>query len=261
MKTIALVIAIVLGIAAAFGIRTYIKSREQEFQQEHRLVEVLETRSSIESGERLSGDMVGYKKVPADTLTGTEITKTDIDRYVDREIKRDVGRGVVLRSSHFLSREPEVASTRLSEGTRAVTVPVDNRSGVAGLVRPGDHVNILATGARRGDEPSTWTVLSDVPVLAVDDRMGEGTQDPYRQHSRGYSTLTFVVNPTEAQVLSYLRDNAELACTLRPRGEVGETADVPDVNASNVRDLAQEANRKRLEELQEIEDPDAQTSD
>lgn len=255
MRTVALIIAIVLGIAAAVGIRTYLQSREQEFQQQHKLVRVLETRTSIEAGDTLSEEMVGYKKVPADTLTGTEISENELGRFQGKELKRDVGRGVILRVSHFISREPQLASRRLSEGKRAVTIAVDNTSGVAGLIKPGDHVNIHATSVQTGQNAHTWTVLNDVAVLAVDDRMSGASVGMYRRHARGYSTLTLSVSPLEAQLLTYLKDNAELTFTLRPRTEVGQKEAVPDVDASNVKGLAEDANRRRQEELKELEEP------
>ncbi|MFW6456681.1 MAG: Flp pilus assembly protein CpaB [Planctomycetota bacterium] len=260
MRTAALIVAIILGIAAAIGIRSYMKSQEQEFQEEHRLVRVVETRTSIESGEVLEGDMIGYKKVPADTLIGTEVTKNELERFLGQEVQREVGRGTLLRVSHFMSREPRRATGRLSAGKRAVTVSVDNTSGVAGLIHPGDHVNIHATTVETGQKSSTWTVLNDVSVLATDDRLSEMGGGEYGRDARGYSNLTLSVSPLEAQLLIYLKQNADLNFTLRPRTEVGQEESVPAVNSSNVQDLSEQANERRQEELEELEDPNSEDS-
>ncbi len=255
MRTAALIVAIILGIAAAIGIRSYLKSQEQEFQRQHKPVRVVVTRQSIEAGEKLEKGMVGYKKQPADTLIGTEITKSELPRYIQREVKRQVGRGVLLRVNHFMSREPRVAANRLKVGKRAVTVSVDNTSGVAGLIRPGDHVNIHATTVGKGQKPSTWTVLNDVSVLATDDRLSEMSGGRYGRNVRGYSTLTLAVSPTEAQLLIYLKQNSQLSFTLRPRTEVGQEEQVPAISSSNVQRISEQANKDRQEKLQELENP------
>lgn len=256
MRTVALIIAIILGIAAAVGIRTYLKGREREFEQEHKLVGVLETRTSLEAGDALEAGMVRTRQVSAATLSGAEIPANEMDAYIGKEIKRNVGRGVQLRVSHFISREPRLASRRLAEGKRAITIAVDNTSGVAGLIKPGDHVNVHSTSVSTGQNPQTWTVLSDVSVLAVDDRLSDVSVGPYSRHKRGYSSLTLAVSPLEAQVLTFLKDNAELTFTLRPRTEVGERQAVPTVDASNVQTLANDANQERQQELQQLEEPE-----
>jgi pilus assembly protein CpaB len=260
MRTVALIIAIILGIAAAVGIRTYLKGREQQFEKQHKLVDVVVTRTSIEAGEVLTDEMVRTRKVPTSTLSDADISLEVLDRYKGKELKRDVGRGVQLRVSHFISREPRLASRRLAEGKRAVTIAVDNTSGVAGLIKPGDHVNVHSTSVSTGRDPQTWTVLSDVAVLAVDDRMSDISVGQYGRHRRGYSSLTLAVTPLEAQVLTYLKDNAELTFTLRPRTEVGERRPVPAVDASNVQQLANQANQERQRELERLEEPDAEAN-
>ena len=193
------------------------------------------------------------------------IGEQEVDRYAGagRKVTRNIDKGTQIRVSHFISRDPRVAAERLTEGKRAITISVDATSGVAGLVRPGDHVDIVATttGARRGATgtsaaPETWKVLSDVIVLAVDDRMTEtavGITD-YRSYRRGYSSFTLAVTPLEAQVLAYLRDTSKLTFVLRPRTELGEKQGVPLIDGSNVREFATEANTARQKEIEELEE-------
>ena len=63
----------------------------------------------------------------------------------------------------------------LREGYRAVAVGVDPVSGVAGLIWPGDHVDILLTqeleGAPVARKNLGETVLTDVRVIAIDQDM------------------------------------------------------------------------------------------
>ncbi len=68
----------------------------------------------------------------------------------------------------------------LTPGMRAITVAVDVVTGAAGLISPGDHVDILLIqtldDASRpiGQRVVAQIVLSDIRVIAIDQRMVEG---------------------------------------------------------------------------------------
>jgi len=242
MRTVALIVAIALGVAAAIGVRSYLKSKEARFEQQVKPVYVAVARRTVAAGEELREDAVRFEQVPASMLSSDLITRNEIGRYLGRRLTRELGKDTQLRVSHFISRTVRVASQRLVEGRRAITVAVDATSGVAGLVRPGDHVDILATtvGGGRGagrSAPQTWKVLSDVTVLAVDDMLSDAEAAPrdYRSYRRGYSSFTLAVTPLEAQVLAYLKDNAKLTFVLRPRNELGESQSVPAIDESKAR--------------------------
>jgi pilus assembly protein CpaB len=54
------------------------------------------------------------------------------------------------------------------EGLVAVTIPVDDARGVAGLISPGDHVAVLATVEDNANQISyTRVIVGGVQVLAV----------------------------------------------------------------------------------------------
>ena len=258
MRTAGLVVAILLGIAAAVGARTYLKSQQRAFQEQHKMVEVAVAAHSITAGETLTEDMVAFEEKPAGSQSAEDIPRLSIGRYLGRKATGNIDRGSQILVRHFVAPSSRMASTMLVEGRRALTIAVDATSGVAGLIHPGDHVDIHATSAPdrgAGAEPETWLVLSDVTVLAVDDRMSEvplGLTD-YSGYRRGYSNLTFALTPLEAQLLTYLKDRARLTFSLRPKTELGQKTPMPSVNSGNVQDLARQANLERQKELQELE--------
>jgi pilus assembly protein CpaB len=257
MRTVALIVAILLGIAAAIGVRSYLKSQERKFEQQHQMVRVVVARTDILPGEELSAGKVAYQKIPAQSLTPDLITEHELGRYFGKEVTTEIGRGMNIRASDFIAQQVEEPSTRLAEGRRAVSISVGATTGVAGLIRPGDRVDIYCTGSGDiGSTNQTWRVLSDVGVLAVDDRMSDTAGfEPYQRYKRGYSTLTLAVTPLEAQILIYLQESAKLTFALRSISEVGQRADIPAVNASNIRELAEQANMARQQQIEEIDEP------
>lgn len=262
MRTAAFIVAIILGIVAAVGVRSYLKSQKVQHKQTQRLVEVAVARRSIRNGEVLTRDMLGLREEPASALHGLHIPFLELDRYVGRKVNRNIDRGTLILRSHFSPRLRERASGVVAEGKRALSINVDATSGVAGLITPGDSVDIMATmtvadpDARRGGAAlKTWRVLSDVSVLAVDDRMSRSAvaYSGTAAYRRGYATLTLAVTPAEAEILVHLKEHAKLTFVLRSQSEVGEKESLPVVDAVNVMDLAAEANRKRQKEIQDLE--------
>jgi len=256
MRTVAVIVAVLLAIAAAIGVRSYMKRQERDFNQKLKVVKVAVAKVHVGAGEVLARDMVAYADKQSAFLEPTDITGGNLGNYVGRKLERDVGKGTPLKSSFFVSREKKPASKVLQEGKRAITLAVDITSGVAGLVRPGDNVDIYATtSARAGGTPRTWLVLSQVNVLAVDDRMSDITvgQTDYRGYRRGYSSFTLSVTSLEAQVLIYLQDYAQLTFALRPRTELGQKGGAPVIDGGNVEQYAGEANKDRQREIRELD--------
>lgn len=124
----------------------------------------------------------------------------------------------MIMSGNFLSAHdiaPLQASTgfqsKLLDGERAVTMAVDNTTGVAGFISPDSHVDVMVqVGA--GAEAKARAILSDVRVVAT------GT---VYQRSRGEtvaqptSTVTVAVSPENAASLINAMAIARIYLTLR----------------------------------------------
>jgi len=240
MRTVALVVAILLGVAAAIGVRSYMVRQQRETQQKYSPVPVATARRSIEAGEKLDPDMFEFTlNKPANTLTTQDITRDQIDAYVGRELRRPADRGKQIFAGYFIEREERGGSRILAEGMVAITIGVDSTSGVAGLVRPGDHVDIYATTIR-SDVPETLLVLSDVTVMAVDDRVNEvpAGLPGYTRGRAGYSSLTLMVTPKNAELLVYLKSTARLTFALRSLQDIGKPlTGMPVITEQNWRGL------------------------
>jgi pilus assembly protein CpaB len=92
----------------------------------------------------------------------------------------------------------------LGPGMRAVTVAVDAVSGTAGLIWPGDRVDVVMTQTL--DDPSVGaghriaaeTVLSDARVIAIDQQLGQG-QAPDGAAPPANRTATLEVTATQVE--------------------------------------------------------------
>ena len=120
-------------------------------------------------------------------------------------VRRSLGAGEAFIPGEFLSPgDRGFLAAVLRPGMRAITVGVDPVSGTAGLIWPGDRVDLVLTQTSDDkDQPIdrrvfSETVLSDVRVIAVDQQMVQGGQG---STSGGAAPFTRVANPFLEPVL------------------------------------------------------------
>ncbi len=93
----------------------------------------------------------------------------------------------------------------LAPGTRAVSVAVDAVSGTAGLIWPGDRVDLILTQAiddaakPLGKRVVGESVLQDVRVIAVDQQLVEGGQQSQPQGGIANNNRVLTLEVTEAE--------------------------------------------------------------
>jgi pilus assembly protein CpaB len=117
----------------------------------------------------------------------------------------------------------------LGAGMRAVTVGVDAVSGSAGLIWPGDRVDLVLTqeiadpSAPPGRRIAGETVLRNVRVIAIDQHLvqgaGPGGSDPVAAR-----TVTLEVTPADAERVAVASRLGRLALVVR----AAEPAPVPE---------------------------------
>lgn len=109
----------------------------------------------------------------------------------------------------------------LSPGYRAISVGVTPVSGAAGLIFPGDHVDVLLTqNFKGGEEPLarrsvSETIVSNLRVLATDQRLQQATADPSEANGQVPRTVTLEVLPKQAEMISVASQLGPLSLTLR----------------------------------------------
>src|SRR5207244_10237106 len=88
----------------------------------------------------------------------------------------------VTRGSLVGPQDRGFLAAALGAGMRAITVPVNVSSGVAGFVFPGDHIDLVLTQQVEGggDGPSlkvSETIIRNLRVLATDQRITSKDDD------------------------------------------------------------------------------------
>jgi pilus assembly protein CpaB len=110
----------------------------------------------------------------------------------------------------------------LTPGKRAASVGVDAVTGTAGLIWPGDHVDLILTqqiedpGVPLGRRLAAETVLKDVRVIAVDQQMVQGGASTTGDTSQQSRTVTLEVSPEDVEKVAVATRLGRLSLAVRP---------------------------------------------
>lgn len=204
---LALVVAIVLGVLSILGIRFYVEKIKTEYTAQAQLVDLPVAAREIRNGEVVTEKDIQTRKFPRAILEG-------LGKYLDdakviegsKVVVPEIKQGSVFQQYHF-RRTYVKTSLKISEGHRALTIPVNNLTGIAGMLKPNDFVDIVMsqqfqlTGATVGSPGGakglkvTRTLLEKVQILALDDRTDSESQ------FQDYSTATLQLRPDDANKL------------------------------------------------------------
>jgi pilus assembly protein CpaB len=107
----------------------------------------------------------------------------------------------------------------LGPGMRAVTVPVDAKSGVAGFVFPGDRIDLVLTQTIEGRDggpalKTSETFVRNIRVLATDQRTEAQSKDGKTEVTTS-STVTLEATPRIAEKVALAQALGQLSLSLR----------------------------------------------
>lgn len=110
-------------------------------------------------------------------------------------------------------------TTRIPDGMRAVSIPVNEVRGVGGFVLPGDRVDVLHTTSigRRDEQPVTRTLMQDMLVLGVDQ-----TSAQTEESAIVVNVVTLLAEPEQAKTLTLAQQVGDLTLMLRNEGDRGQ---------------------------------------
>jgi len=102
---------------------------------------------------------------------------------------------------------------------RAVTVPVNTTSGVAGFIFPGDHVDLMLTqqvvgGGDGAPLKVSETIIRNLRVLATDQRI-TSKDDEGKTQVKTFSNVTLEVTPRIAEKVAVAQSMGVLSLSLR----------------------------------------------
>jgi pilus assembly protein CpaB len=212
--------AMCAGLLAAFMVYLLLERQKARAAELTEPVHVVVAKQDIPPRTIIQSDMVEPAVRPIGTLPKN--TASYPQEVVGKVTLRALPAGQPIQRPYLAARSAALGLAYVVPiSMRAVTVALDPIIGVAGFVRAGDRVDVLATF--QADKVSvTKTVLQNVELLAVgpDVRPSEVRRtagDPQGPRERPNATLS--VTPSQAEKLILSESRGKLRLTLRPVDE------------------------------------------
>jgi pilus assembly protein CpaB len=194
--------------------------------------QVLVAKGDLPAGTFLRADMLRWQEWPRDTLDDSYVVqdKAKLEDFVGTVVRSRLTSGEPITAGRVArSGDRGFMAGVLSPGSRAVTVNVTPSTGMAGFVSPGDRVDLLLTMVvqpANKDEPTrhmSETVLTDLRVLAMDQRISEDNKDITVP-----KTATLEVTPKQAEMVAVASELGLLSLSLRSLAAGDGTDDARD---------------------------------
>ncbi|MDR3560316.1 MAG: Flp pilus assembly protein CpaB [Negativicutes bacterium] len=214
-------IAAILSMLTSGLIYNYLKNASEGKLS---LQQVVVAAKDIPERTVITADMVKLEEIPValvppgvltqlEAVTGsvTSIPLRQGDQITDRKL---IGKG---KTAEFVGVIPP--------DKRALTIPVTNATGVAGFIKAGDFVDVIAIiQSQKSEKTASSILLQKLRVLAANhyDTRDAGVKDS--KSLERVETITVAVTPDEAILLALAEETGKIHVTLRPVLPIPDTA-------------------------------------
>ena len=234
-RTLILVGAIAVGAIAALLIIKYVNGIEERAKGDTAMVQVVVVAADVSAGETADG-LIAESRLAIGERRKMDLPANAVTRLDDvkgQTAAIDLAAGEIVTTSKFAGATGNASSKSnvLEPGMVAVTISVDQTRSVAGLIEPGDFVNIMmgtetdgAAVAEAGGDAATGNLMSasalfqKVKVLAIGMNLGapqpanaDGTPAPAPEAS---DLITLSVPPAASGAIGAAQFSGNLFLTL-----------------------------------------------
>ena len=177
------------------------------------MVKVVVAKQNIPVRTRIQESMLQVKELPATAVPEGAIK--DFSAILNEPARVSIFAGDVLTQQKlFGERSDEGFLGTIPPDCRAVSISVNNITGVAGFAKPGDYVDLLLV---ENDNYSATTniLLQNVPLLSINQSMSSSTADG-SEAINNPTIATFALRPADALKLVSAAKMGEIYLMLRP---------------------------------------------
>ena len=199
-------LSVIFGFGAVFIAQNWLENSEQELTEEQ--VNVVMTTVNISAGTILAKKHLRLAVFPKSIAPAKTID--NLEDSVGKVAKNQLYIGDIVRTERLANQgDGSYLASLITENMRAVTIRVNDVVGVAGFILPGNTVDILNT-FQQGGKATTEVILSQIKILAVDQRAASGENKPQLVRA-----VTVEVNLAQAEILMNARRSGYLQLALR----------------------------------------------
>lgn len=205
-----LVFSLIFGILTFLITTFYLSNVAKEQKLKNELVTVVVAKSGIAAKTILSKELVEAVKLPRQyVLPGARSNPEEVLGKV-AAVPFTAGEQIIDSKVSLRNRQMGLAVI-IPKNKRAVSVEVDASASIAGLIKPGDMVDIVCTLQELN---RTVTILQNIQVLAIDQDLDSDTKNSGKVNRSVIATLALDIVDSEKLILA--SNKGTLKLLLRP---------------------------------------------
>lgn len=229
-----LAVAVGCGLVAMLGVQQAMKGGQAKAApiETHQVLMVIK---DTVPGERLVLDQnVKFEAVPITTLVpykGDVVVKPE--EFEERAAKIPLTTNDIVRKSKLTEKGQYGASGQIPKGMRVFTFVANETHIHAGLLRPGDNVDVTVSFTDRKGIVVTKVLLECIEVFATENKTVNSEDNKNEQRARSVSLL---VTPEQDGFVKIAQMKGQLALSLR-NPEDDEVNNLNGINSAIMEDL------------------------
>ncbi|HWQ61938.1 MAG TPA: Flp pilus assembly protein CpaB [Negativicutes bacterium] len=210
-------VALVFSLLAAVLVYSYLQNLAGQNKQGQ---PVVVAKTDIAPKTKMTAEMLKVVSVPPEYIQPGAVQ--DISKAVGVVVREQIAAGEqVTQRRLVIEGRTGGFTTIIPANKRAVTVAVTDVSGVGGLVKPGDYVDIIVTfDDKMVGENLSQIFLQNVRVLAINrDIEAASTGESAKKDMTAPATkltVTLAVSPDDAARLAVADEKGKIRMALRP---------------------------------------------
>lgn len=234
------IIAIICGLVASFLSYRYLQDIKSRYAPDD-LVPVVIAKVTISKDTPIKAEQLKVENLPGQYVHPN--TMHSVKDVVGKIATSNIISGETILESKLVSASDKAnrLAYAIPGSKRAVSVPINEISGVSGFIKVGDRVDIMATldlpapNSLPNDKPiaSTILTLQNIEVLAI----GDNPESIDKKNPAGAKTLTLAVSLQEAQPLVLASERGNLRILLRSPVDQSKSA-IPPFQIKNFLDYS-----------------------
>ncbi|MDT0508814.1 Flp pilus assembly protein CpaB [Novosphingobium sp. MMS21-SN21R] len=225
-KLMLLVGALIVAIGTAFAARSLFAGASTPQAEAAAKMpmgpKVLVAQRALPVGTIITADSLNFQAWPKDMVQDVYFVEgeADMQKLLGTVVRNPVTAGEPLTKGNLVAPgDRGFLAAALGPGMRAVTIPVSARTGVAGFVFPGDHIDLVLTQTVKGNNDgmalkASETIMKNLRVLATDQSTDQEMVEG-KTRVRTFSTVTLEVTPKIAEKIAVAQTIGTISLSLR----------------------------------------------
>jgi pilus assembly protein CpaB len=182
-----------------------------------------------------------FRSDPLDSVPTGAIRDTtdDRSRLLGSLVRKNLDTGSPITSENVLPRgDRGFLASVLEPGTRAISIKVDAESGVSGLIKPGDYVDVLLTQVAANADVArralSETLLQNVRIIAIDQEIVQGGGANNTAAAKIAQTVSLQLAPEQVKKIAVAKHLGSLSLAMRSAVELRDAVDSRTISSCDV---------------------------